>query len=158
MITIICIGKLKEIYLKQAQDEYLKRISKFSKLKIIEIEDERIPESAFSKEIENIKDKEGKKILKYLKVNSYVIALAIEGIYLTSEEFSSELEKIQINGISNIIFIIGGSLGLSKEILNAADLKLSFSKMTFPHQIARILLLEQIYRAFKIINNEVYHK
>ncbi len=158
MINIICVGKLKENYLKEAQNEYLKRISKFSKINIIEVMDERISESASTKEIENIKLKEGKNIIRHLKDNSFIIALAIEGINLSSEKFSKEIEKLQIDGISSIFFIIGGSLGLSNDVLNMANLKLSFSKMTFPHQIARILLLEQIFRAFKIINNETYHK
>jgi len=139
MITIICLGKLKENYFKEAEKEYLKRLSKFVKINIIEI-------------------KECKDIIKYIKDNCYLIALDIKGLSFSSESFSKEIEQLQINGISNIIFVIGGASGLSQEILNTSNLNLSFSKMTFPYQIARILLVEQIYRAYKIMNNETYHK
>ena len=158
MITIICVGKLKENYLKEAEKEYLKRLSKFVKINIIEISDEKVFDLASSKDMEMIKVKEGKNIIKHIKNNCYLIALAIEGLSFSSESFSKEIKQLQINGISNIVFVIGGSLGLSQEILDMSDLNISFSKMTFPHQIARILLLEQIYRAYKIINNETYHK
>lgn len=156
-INIICIGKLKENYLKEAILEYSKRLSKYCKLKIIEIPDEPIPEKANSKINNNIKNIEGNKIITYMK-SGYNISLAIEGKQYSSESFSEELENILLNNNSTINFIIGGSLGLSNEVLSISNKLISFSKMTFPHQLIRIFLLEQIYRAFKIQNNEAYHK
>ena len=151
MIKIICIGKLKEKYLKQAEEEYSKRLKKYTNLEIIELQDESF------NEIEKNKEIEADKILKHLNQKDYIITLEIEGNQLTSEEFSKKIDNILISN-SNITFIIGGSDGLSNRIKELSNYKLSFSKMTFPHQLFRIILLEQIYRSYKIINNETYHK
>lgn len=157
-INIITVGKLKEKYLKLGIDEFKKRLSKYCKLEIIELDDEKAPENLSDKEMEMIKDKEGKKILGKVKGNSYVIALAIDGKNLSSEELASTIESLGVRGNSHISFVIGGSLGLSDEVLERADYKLSFSKMTFPHQLMRLILLEQVYRAFRINKGEPYHK
>ena len=157
-INIVCVGKIKEKYLKLGIDEFKKRLSKYCKLEIIELEDEKAPENLSDKEMLIIKEKEGKKILSKIKDNSYVIALAIDGKNLSSEELAQTINKLGVRGVSNITFVIGGSLGLSDEVLSRADYKLSFSKMTFPHQLMRLILLEQVYRAFRINNNEPYHK
>lgn len=151
MIKIICIGKLKEKYLKAAIEEYEKRLKKYTTIQIIELQDE-----AFY-DVERIKSMEGEKIEKYIHQKDYVITLEIEGTQLTSENFAEKLQNIYLEN-SNIDFIIGGSYGLSDNIKNRSNLKLSFSKMTFPHQLFRVILLEQIYRAYKINNNEKYHK
>ena len=139
-------------------DEFKKRLSKYCKLEIIELEDEKAPENLSDKEMLIIKEKEGKKILSKIKDNSYVIALAIDGKNLSSEELADTMSKLAVRGNRHITFVIGGSLGLSDEVLKRADYKLSFSKMTFPHQLMRLILLEQVYRAFRINNNEPYHK
>lgn len=157
-ISIITVGKLKEKYLKEGISEYLKRLSKYAKVDVIEIADEKAPENLSQKEEEMVKDKEGQGILKYIKDNMYVIALDIKGKQLSSEELADFLSQRALLGESNIAFVIGGSLGLSQAVLNRANYKLSFSKMTFPHQLMRLILLEQIYRGFRIINNEPYHK
>ncbi|GAA6311936.1 23S rRNA (pseudouridine(1915)-N(3))-methyltransferase RlmH [Intestinibacter bartlettii] len=157
-INIVCVGKIKEKYLKLGIDEFKKRLSKYCKLEIIELEDEKAPENLSDKEMLIIKEKEGKKILSKIKDNSYVIALAIDGKNLSSEELAETINKLGVRGISNITFVIGGSLGLSDEVLSRADYKLSFSKMTFPHQLMRLILLEQVYRAYRINNGEPYHK
>ena len=157
-INIVCVGKFKEKYLKLGIDEFKKRLSKYCKLEIIELEDEKAPENLSDKEMLMIKEKEGKKILSKIKDNSYVIALAIDGKNLSSEELAETINKLGVRGVSNITFVIGGSLGLSDEVLSRADYKLSFSKMTFPHQLMRLILLEQVYRAFRIMKNEPYHK
>ena len=157
-INIVCVGKIKEKYLKLGIDEFKKRLSKYCKLEIIELEDEKAPENLSDKEMLTIKEKEGKKILSKIKDNSYVIALAIDGKNLSSEELAETINKLGVRGISNITFVIGGSLGLSDEVLSRADYKLSFSKMTFPHQLMRLILLEQVYRAYRINNGEPYHK
>lgn len=157
-INIVCVGKIKEKYIKLGIDEFKKRLSKYCKLEIIELDDEKAPENLSDKEMEMIKDKEGKKILSKIKDNSYVIALAIDGKNLSSEELAETINKLGIRGVSNITFVIGGSLGLSDEVLNRADYKLSFSKMTFPHQLMRLILLEQVYRSYRINNGEPYHK
>lgn len=157
-INIICVGKIKEKYLKLGIDEFKKRLSKYCKLDIIELDDEKAPENLSDKEMEMIKDKEGKKILAKIKDTSYVIALAIDGKSLSSEELADTINKLGIRGVSNITFVIGGSLGLSDEVLSRADYKLSFSKMTFPHQLMRLILLEQVYRSYRINNGEPYHK
>ena len=143
-INIVCVGKIKEKYLKLGIDEFKKRLSKYCKLEIIELEDEKAPENLSDKEMLMIKEKEGKKILSKIKDNSYVIALAIDGKNLSSEELAETINKLGVRGISNITFVIGGSLGLSDEVLSRADYKLSFSKMTFPHQLMRLILLEQV--------------
>ena len=157
-INIVCVGKIKEKYLKLGIDEFKKRLSKYCKLEIIELEDEKAPENLSDKEMLMIKEKEGKKILSKIKDNSYEIALAIDGKNLSSEELAETINKLGVRGISNITFVIGGSLGLSDEVLSRADYKLSFSKMTFPHQLMRLILLEQVYRAHRINNGEPYHK
>ena len=157
-INIVCVWKIKEKYLKLGIDEFKKRLSKYCKLEIIELEDEKAPENLSDKEMLIIKEKEGKKILSKIKDNSYVIALAIDGKNLSSEELAETINKLGVRGISNITFVIGGSLGLSDEVLSRADYKLSFSKMTFPHQLMRLILLEQVYRAYRINNGEPYHK
>lgn len=157
-ITIICVGKLKEKYLKDGIDEYLKRLSKYASVKIIEVDDERAPENLSPADEEIIKRKEAERIQKHIKAGSYVIALAIDGKMQSSEEFAAFIEKCGVDGNSDITFIIGGSIGLSDNILNVANYKMSFSKMTFPHQLMRLILLEQIYRGFRIIKGEPYHK
>ena len=157
-INIVCVGKIKEKYLKLGIDEFKKRLSKYCKLEIIELEDEKAPENLSDKEMLMIKEKEGKKILSKIKDNSYVIALAIDGKNLSTEELAETINKLGVRGVSNITFVIGGSLGLSDVVLSRADYKLSFSKMTFPHQLMRLILLEQVYRAYRINNGEPYHK
>lgn len=156
-INIICVGKLKENYLKEAILEYSKRLSKYCNLKFIELQDERLPNKINDSVINEIKAKEGKKILENIKKDSYVMTLDLKGKQFTSEEFSKSLEKITVKGYSTITFIIGGTLGLSKEVLDASNELISFSKMTFPHQLIRVFLEEQLFRAFKISNNETYH-
>ncbi len=156
-INIICVGKLKEDYLKLAIVEYSKRLSKYCNLKFIELQDEKLPNKINESIINEIKEKECKKILENLKKDSYVIALDLKGKQFTSEEFSKEIENIKVKGFSTITFIIGGTLGLTNEILNISNELISFSKMTFPHQLIRVFLEEQLFRAFKISNNETYH-
>jgi 23S rRNA (pseudouridine1915-N3)-methyltransferase len=157
-ISIITVGKIKEKYLRDAMEEYSKRLKRYCKLEVIEVQDEKTPDNASEKEELQIKAKEGEAILKNIKDNMYVIALAIEGKMLSSEELAGLIKDLGVKGDSNIAFVIGGSLGLSKEVINRADYKLSFSKMTFPHQLMRVILLEQIYRGFRINSNEPYHK
>ena len=157
-ISIVCVGKIKEKYLKLGLDEFSKRLSKYCKLEILELDDEKAPENLSDKEMIMIKDKEGKKILSKIKDNSYVIALAIDGKNLSSEELAQTINNLGVRGISHIVFVIGGSLGLSDEVLKRANYKLSFSKMTFPHQLMRLILLEQVYRAYRINSGEPYHK
>lgn len=157
-ITVLCVGKIKEKYFTLGIDEYAKRLSRYCKLEIIEVADEKTPDNASENEELQIKAKEGDKLLRYIKDNAFVIALAIEGKMLTSEELSEKMEQLGINGDSNVVFVIGGSLGLDKRILDRADYKLSFSKMTFPHQMMRMVLLEQVYRGYRIMKGEPYHK
>lgn len=157
-ITILCVGKVKEKYFVDAIKEYSKRLSKYVSLEIIEVADEKTPDNASENVERMIKEKEGEKLLKHIKDNQYVITLEIEGKQLDSVELSNHINKLGIDGKSNICFVIGGSLGLDDRIKKRADFKLSFSKMTFPHQLMRVVLLEQIYRAYRIINNEPYHK
>lgn len=157
-IKIICVGKLKEKYWSMATEEYLKRISRFAKTQIIEIKETRISDKPSPAEEESVKASEGIEILKKVKREDYCITLEIKGSRLSSEEFAQHLEKLALTGKSSIAFVIGGSLGLSREVSRRADFKLSFSPMTFPHQMMRVILLEQIYRCFKINNNETYHK
>lgn len=157
-ISIVCVGKIKEKYLKLGIDEFSKRLSKYCKLEVIELDDEKAPENLSDKEMLMIKDKEGKKILSKIKDNAHVIALAIDGKSLSSEELANTIDNLGVRGTSHIVFVIGGSLGLSDEVLIRANYKLSFSKMTFPHQLMRLILLEQIYRAYRINNSEPYHK
>lgn len=151
MIKIITVGSIKEKYLKDAIEEYTKRLSKYTNIEIVEVKDEGLVEPTKAMSLEE------EKILKHINDKDYIITLEIEGKEFTSEEFAEKLDKIQLES-SNITFIIGGSYGLSQNIKDKSRLHLSFSKMTFPHQLFRVLLLEQIYRAFKINNNESYHK
>lgn len=158
-IEIIAVGKLKEKYLKAAIGEYSKRLTPYTKLKITEIPDEQAPENLSEKDLEIIKNKEGEKILRKIKPESFVVTLEILEKQFTSEELSEFIEKEMIEGFGrDLVFVIGGSNGLSKEVSKRSNYKLSFSKMTFPHQLMRIILIEQIYRAFRIINNHPYHK
>lgn len=156
-ITIISVGKIKEKYLVNGIKEYTKRLSRYAKLELIEVRDEKAPETLSTKEIEAVKNQEGKRILSRLK-DSFIITLAIEGKMLSSEEFAEKIEDIKTYHHSHITFIIGGSLGLSRDVLKQSNFLLSFSKMTYPHQLMRLILLEQIYRSFRINNNEPYHK
>ncbi len=157
-IDIICVGKLKEKYWVNAVGEYSKRLSKYSKVRIIEVPDEKTPDGASEALELQIKDKEGKAILKHIKDGAHVITLAIEGKQYSSEDFASKIDKLGIGGRSHIVFVIGGSLGLSGEVMVRADESLSFSKMTFPHQLMRVVLMEQVYRGFRINRGEPYHK
>ncbi len=157
-ITILSVGNIKEKYLKDAILEYSKRISKYSDIEFVSVEDEPIKDNASLKEIEIVKNKEAAKLIKKLPSNSYKIALNLKGKMLSSEELAEKMLDIYSYNNSHIVFVIGGSLGLGDEILNMMDYHLCFSKMTFPHQLFRVVLLEQIYRAFKINNNETYHK
>lgn len=156
-INIISVGKIKEKYFTAAIGEYSKRLSRFVKLSITEVPDEKIPDNASEKEMEQIKEKEGAKILAKLPSNSFIVTLCIEGKELSSEDLAKRIADISMTS-SNITFIIGGSLGLADTVKNKSNLRLSFGRMTLPHQLMRVVLLEQIYRAFKINNNESYHK
>ena len=157
-INIVCIGKLKEKYWTDAIAEYSKRLGRYCRLEIVELKEERLPENASPADEENVKSAEGKSILKALAADSYVIALDVSGRQLSSEQLAKKLESLAVDGRSTIDLIIGGSLGLSDEVRRRADFRLSFSPMTFPHQMMRVILLEQIYRSFKIIRKEPYHK
>lgn len=157
-ITIITVGKIKEKYLRDAIAEYSKRLSKYCKMEIIEVADEKTPENASETMNKTIKSREAERILKYLKDDAYVMTLEIQGKQMTSEELAEKIEKLGIQGTSHLIFVIGGSLGLGKKVLERSDYALSFSKMTFPHQLMRVILLEQIYRSYRIIKKEPYHK
>lgn len=157
-ITILCVGKIKERYFTDAIKEYSKRLNRYCKLAIQEVPDEKTPDGAGEGLIAQIKAKEGSRLLKALPEKACVIALAIEGKKLSSEKLAEKLEAFGVNGESHLVFIIGGSLGLSEEVLRRADLLLSFSDMTFPHQLMRVILLEQIYRSYRIISGEPYHK
>lgn len=157
-ITVISVGKIKEKYLSMAIDEYTKRLSKYCKLSFVQVQDEKTPDNASETVNNKIKEIEGERILKNVKDSAYVIALAIEGKQLSSEQLASTLDNLAVTGKSDIVFVIGGSLGLSSQVLSRADYLLSFSKMTFPHQLMKVILLEQIYRSYRIIKNEPYHK
>lgn len=156
-INIVCIGKLKEKFFKDAVDEYSKRLSKYCKLNIIELPDEKISDKINDSIIHDIKQKECNNIITHIKKDSYIIALDLSGKEFTSENFSKKIENLSMT-TSNITFVIGGSLGLNEDILKISNEKICFSKMTFPHQLIRIFLLEQVFRAFKISNNETYHR
>ena len=157
-ITLLTVGKIKEKYMKDAIAEYSKRLSKYCKLEIIEVEDEKPPDNA-SEVVENvIRDKEGERLLKYVKDDAFVITLEIKGKMMTSEELAEKIDTLGIRGVSHIMFIIGGSIGLGEDVIKRSDFALSFSKMTFPHQLMRVILLEQIYRSYRIISGEPYHK
>jgi 23S rRNA (pseudouridine1915-N3)-methyltransferase len=157
-IRIVAVGKIKEKYIQEGIKEFSKRLSRYCSLSIVEIEDEKAPETLSEKEMEIVKDKEGERILAKIPPNSFIISLEIEGKLLSSEDLSKKIDDLMINGINDITFVIGGSLGLSQEVRNRSDFKLSFSKMTFPHQLMRLILLEQIYRGFRIMKGEPYHK
>lgn len=157
-ITILCVGKVKEKFYRDAIGEYQKRLSRYCKLEIVEVADEKTPDGA-SETVENqIKEKEGNRILSKIREEDYVIALVIDGKMQDSVELSKNIQQLGVRGKSSIVFVIGGSLGLSKEVLKRSDEKLSFSKMTFPHQLMRVILLEQVYRSYRIMNGEPYHK
>ena len=157
-ITILTVGKIKEKYLKDAIDEYAKRLSRYCKLQIVEVEDEKTPDGASAAMEDQIKEKEAARLSKCLDEEAFLITLEIQGKMLDSESFSKTMEQICLRGKNHIQFVIGGSLGLHTSITERSDLALSFSKMTFPHQLMRVILLEQVYRSFRIQNNEPYHK
>lgn len=157
-IKIISIGKLKESFLKDACEEYLKRLSRFAKIMVLELPEEKISDKASRKEEESVKDAEAQRMVDKIKENEWVILLTPEGKMLSSEELAEMIAKKTLGGIANITFLIGGSLGVGKVARQRANAQLSFSKMTFPHQLFRVMLLEQIYRACKINANETYHK
>lgn len=157
-ITILTVGKMKEKYLRDAIAEYSKRLSRYCKLEIIEVADEKTPENASETVEDAIRSKEGERLLKNVRDGAFVITLEIGGKQLTSEELADKIDTLGVQGVSHIIFIIGGSIGLGKEVLTRSDYALSFSKMTFPHQLMRVILLEQVYRSYRIINGEPYHK
>lgn len=157
-ITVLTVGKIKEKYLRDGIAEYAKRLSRYCKLEILEVPDEKTPDK-ISETMENqIKSTEGNRLLKYIRDDDYVIALTIDGTMLDSLELAQHIETLGVRGVSHIIFVVGGSLGLSEEIIKRANYRLSFSKMTFPHQLMRMILLEQIYRSYRIMNHEPYHK
>lgn len=157
-ITVVCVGKIKEKFYVQAIAEYAKRLTRYCKLDLVELPDEKTPDNASDLLNEQIKSKEGERILNVLKDDSYVIALAIEGQMLDSIMLSKKIEKLGVDGCGHVTFVIGGSLGLAPSVLKRADYQLSFSRMTFPHQMMRVILLEQIYRCYRIMNHQPYHK
>ena len=157
-ITLVTVGKIKEKFFEDAIKEYSKRLSRYCKLEIVEVADEKTPDGASETLNAQIKEKEGQRILSLIRDDAYVIALAIEGKMLDSEELAERIEKLGVSGISQIVFVIGGSLGLSAQVMKRADYALSFSRMTFPHQLMRVVLLEQIYRSYRIMNHQPYHK
>lgn len=157
-ITVISVGKKKEKYFTGAIEEYAKRLSRYCKLDLIEVPDEKTPDGASEGLELQIKEKEGERILQKIPDGAFVVALAIDGKMLDSEELAGQMERWNVGGISHVVFLIGGSLGLAPTVLKRADYKLSFSKMTFPHQLMRVILLEQVYRSFRIRNHEPYHK
>lgn len=157
-IDIIVVGKIKEKYLNDGIKEYTKRLSRYCSLNFIEVDDEKAPENLSERDMEIIKDKEGERILSKVQSNSYIIPLVIEGKNISSEDMAEKMSNLMVDGYSHLTFVIGGSLGLSDEVIKRSNFKLSFSKMTFPHQLMRLILLEQIYRSFRIIRNQPYHK
>ena len=157
-ISVIAVGKIKEKYLKDAVTEYSKRLSRYCKLEIIEAADEKTPDHASVAVEDAIRAKEGERLLKHIRDDMYVITLEIGGKMLTSEEFAEKIETLGVQGKSSIAFVIGGSIGLGKEVLKRSDFALSFSKMTFPHQLMRVVLLEQVYGGYRIVNGGPYHK
>ena len=157
-ITLIAVGKIKERYFEDAIREYSKRLSRYCRLEIIQVADEKTPDGASEALEEQIKEKEGRRILDQIREGAYVIALAVEGKQLDSLELAARMERLAVEGKSQLVFLMGGSLGLSKEVMRRADFALSFSAMTFPHQLMRVILLEQIYRSFRIRAGEPYHK
>ena len=157
-ITIVCIGKLKERYWSEAVLEYSKRLSRYCSLEIDELKEEKLPDNASKAEEEQVVVAEGKRLLKRIPDTAYVVTLEIKGKELTSEALAGKIGDLGLEGKSDLVFVIGGSLGLSAEVSERSDFKLSFSKMTFPHQMMRVILLEQVYRGFKILKGEAYHK
>lgn len=157
-ITVLAVGKVKEKFYRQGIEEFEKRLGRYCKLEIVEVADERTPDGAGEGEMRRIKETEGKRLLARIRDTDYVYVLAIEGKQLDSRELAAHLEQMGIQGKSSIVFVIGGSLGLHPAVLDRADFLLSFSKMTFPHQLMRLILLEQIYRSYRIISGEPYHK
>ena len=157
-ITLLTVGKIKEKYWREALAEYSKRLSRYCKLEILEVADEKTSEEASKAMGEAVLEKEGERLLKLIKEDAYVITLEIQGKTLTSEAFGEKIEQLGVTGISHIQFVIGGSIGLSKKVRERSDYALSFSPMTFPHQLMRVVLLEQIYRGFRIVKGEPYHK
>lgn len=157
-ITILCVGKIKERFFREGIAEYKKRLSKYCKLEVVEVADEKTPDRASEAEEQKIKGKEAERLEKYIKKDAYIVVLVIEGEMLDSVELAEKIDKLGIGGKSHLMFIIGGSLGLDDIIIKQADYKLSFSKMTFPHQMMRMILMEQIYRSYRILKNEPYHK
>ncbi|UOQ44829.1 23S rRNA (pseudouridine(1915)-N(3))-methyltransferase RlmH [Halobacillus salinarum] len=157
-LTIVTVGKLKEKYLKQGIEEYVKRLGPYAKVEIVEVPDEKAPENLSEADMEDVKRKEGERILAKISPDSYVITLEINGQQLTSEKLAKKMDELATYGKSKVAFVIGGSLGLSDKVLDRSDFGLSFSKMTFPHQLMRLMLVEQVYRAFKINRGEPYHK
>lgn len=157
-ISVLCVGKIKEKFYSDAAAEYMKRLTRYCKPEIIEVQDEKTPDEAGENEEIRIKQKEGERIISKIRDDMFVIALAIDGKKLSSTELADKINGLGLSGTSHICFVIGGSLGLSKEVLDRSDMKLSFSDMTFPHQLMRVILLEQTYRAYRIINGEPYHK
>lgn len=157
-ITLITVGKIKEKFYNDAIDEYKKRLNRYCRLEIIQVADEKTPDGASQALERQIKEKEGERILSNIRDGAYVIALAIQGKMLDSVELAKKVDSLAVGGVSQVVFIIGGSLGLSDQVLRRADYQLSFSKMTFPHQLMRVILLEQIYRSYRILTNQPYHK
>ena len=157
-ITILCVGKIKEKYYTDAVNEYAKRLSRYCKLEIIQVEDEKTIENSTETEMDLVKQKEAQRLLRKIPENAYVITLEINGKQLDSVELAEKIERLGVTGTSHIVFVIGGSLGLHHTVSERADFKLSFSKLTFPHQLMRVILLEQIYRSYRIVKKEPYHK
>ena len=157
-ITLITVGKIKEKYFTDVIAEYMKRLSRYCKPEIIQVADEKTPENAALAVEKQVKDTEGERILRHVAEDAFVVALEIRGEMLSSEELADFIERKQVSGTSHVQFVIGGSLGLSEAVLRRADYRLSFSRMTFPHQLMRVVLLEQIYRSFRITAGEPYHK
>ena len=157
-IDIICVGKIKEKYLRDAMDEYSKRLSRYCRLNVLEVADEKTVDGQSEGLDEKVRKLEGERIIKLLKDDAYKVTLEIEGRQMDSEELAEKIEKLGVGGVSRIQFVVGGSLGLAKEVIARSDMHLSFSKMTFPHQLMRVILLEQIYRSYRINSGEPYHK
>lgn len=157
-IALVTVGKIKEKFYTDAIEEYGKRLSRYCKLEIIQVADEKTPDKASQAQERQIKEREGERILSQIRDGAYVIALAIEGTMMSSEELAAKIQSLAVGGKSQVVFVIGGSLGLSEAVMRRADEHLSFSEMTFPHQLMRVILLEQIYRSYRIIAGEPYHK